>query len=585
MKRSFVFLAFFLSLWFSLCACTSKSKEPANTLHIATPSKIKGIDPIYADDLYGGDEAGRVYEALLQYNYLKRPYVVEPNLAESMPEMSADGKMYTFKLKKGVLFQDDPCFKETGGKGREFTADDVIYSYKRLADPKLTSSGWWIFDGKILGLNEWHDGMANAATVDYSKPIEGLKALDRYTLQIKLKQRSYQFLYFLTMPFTFIVPHEAVEYYGKDFVNHPVGTGPYKLTEFNPSSRLIWDRNPTYRKELYPSEGMPGDKEAGLLEDAGKPLPLADRIMVEIIEEDQPRWLNFVSGKLDYLAIPKDNRAQAVGPDNQLKPEYKAKGLKLERAPILEVTHVTFNMADPLMGKNKLLRQALSLAYDQETFDQLFYNGWAVKAEGPIPPGLAGYDPNYKNPYRAFNLQKAKDLLAKAGYPGGKGLPTLEVAAQANSTDRQMTEYMEKAFEALGVKLNISQYSWPQFLDAVKNKKAQLWAFSWLADYPDAEDFLQLFYSKNASPGSNDANYNNPEFDKLYEKSLTLPDGPARTQIYKQAAQLVIEDCPWIFGASRLDFTLTQPWMKNFKYNDVDLGRGKYHHIDPALRK
>jgi oligopeptide transport system substrate-binding protein len=574
-----------ISLLFAFVSCTSKSKDPANTLHIASVVKIKGLDPIMSDDLYSSQEVARTYDGLLQYSYLKRPYTLEPNLAESLPQMSADGKTLTIKLSKGTLFQDDPCFKESNGKGREFTADDVVYSYKRLADPKLTASGWWIFDGKIVGLNEWHDAMTNAATSDYTKVVDGLQALDRYTVQIKLKQRSYQFQYFLAMPFTFIVPHEAVEYYGKDFVNHPVGTGPYKLTEFNPSSRLIWDRNPTFRKQLYPSEGEAGDKEKGLLADAGKPLPLSDRVTVQIIEEDQPRWLSFLSGKLDYIDIPKDNYAQAVGKDKELLPELKQKNYVLNKSSSLDVTHVSFNMADPVVGKNKLLRQALSLAYDSNVVIDLFYNGRAIPAQGPIPPGLAGYDANFKNPYRQFSVEKAKELLAKAGFPGGKGLAPLDVVAQATTTDRQMTEYMEKAFAAIGVKCNISQNSWPQFQDAIKNKKGQLWAFAWLGDYPDAEDFLQLFYGKNVSPGSNDANYVNPEFDKLYEKSLTMPDSPARTDVYKQMVKIVTEDTPWIFGAHRMTFTLLQPWTKNYKYNDVDAGYFKYIAIDTALRK
>jgi oligopeptide transport system substrate-binding protein len=574
-----------VALFVAFSACTTKSKDPTNTLRITSKVKIKGLDPIMDDDLYSADEVGRTYEGLLQYNYFKRPYTLEPNLAESMPAMSADGLTLTIKLNKGILFQDDPCFKESGGKGREFTADDVVYSYKRLADPKLVAPGFWIFDGKIVGLNEWHDAMGNTPTTDYTKTIEGLQALDRYTLQIKLKQRSFQFLYFLAMPFTYVVPHEAVDYYGKDFVNHPVGTGPYKLTEFNPSSRLIWDRNPTFRKQLFPSVGDPGDKEKGLLADAGKPLPISDRITVQIVEEDQPRWLSMTSGKIDYVEIPKDNYAQAIGKDGELQPDFKAKGYVLNKATGLDVTHVSFNMSDPVVGKNKLLRQALSLAYDSNVVIDLFYNGRAIPAQGPIPPGLAGYDPNFKNPYRQFNLEKAKELLAKAGYPGGKGLAPLDLVSQADSTSRQMAEYLEKAFGAIGVKLNISQNSWPQFQDAIKNKKGQLWAFAWLGDYPDAEDFLQLFYGKNVSPGSNDANYVNPEFDKLYEKSLTMPDSPARTAVYKQMVKIVTEDCPWIFDAHRLTFTLLQPWMKNFKYNDVDSVRGKYHGINTAIRK
>ncbi len=579
----FLILTLGTSLLFS--GCTFKSKiEPPNTLHLFSIAKIKGLDPIYADDLYSGTEVARVYEGLLQYHYLKRPYVLIPNLSESMPEISPDGKTLTFQIKKGVLFQDNSCFKATQGKGRELKAEDFVYSFKLYADPKLTSSSWWLFDGKILGLNEWRDAAIKADTSDYSLPIEGLKALDHYTLQIKLKQRSTQFLFSLAMPNTAVVPREAAEHYGKEFINHPVGTGPFRLEEYNPSSKLIWIKNPTYRKEYYPSEGEPGDKANGLLEDAGKELPLADQIAVTIHVETQPQWLNFLAGKLDFSSIPKDNFATAITASKELNSELTQKGIKLIKSPSAEVTHETFNMADPLIGKNKLLRQALSLAHNQEKINELFYNFRSINAQGPIPPGLSGYDPLIRNPYRIYNLEKAKELLAKAGYPGGKGLPPIEYLNTADSTARQFAEFTQKSFSEIGVTLKVSTSSWPEFQGAIKNKKGQMWGFAWLADYPDAENFLQLFYSKNASPGPNDSNYSNPDFDKLYEKSLTLTDNPERTEIYKKMVKILVEDSPWIFGAHRITYTLTHPWIKNLKPNDFEHSKAKYYRVDPTLK-
>jgi ABC-type transport system substrate-binding protein len=561
-----------------LTACSRSSKDPAKTLHIPSIAKIKTLDPINADDEYSGYEIGKVYENLVTYSYLKRPYVLEPLLVEAMPTLSADKKTYTFKLKKGVLFQDDPCFKD--GHGRELTADDVVYSLKRIADPKNISQGWWTLDGKIAGLNEWKDAAAKSGTSDYSAAISGLKVLDRYTLQVTLTQPSYQFLFSLAMPFTGIVPHEAVEKYAAGFSNHPVGTGPFKLTDFNASSRLVWDRNPTYRNEVYPSEGEPGDKEAGLLADAGQPLPRVDRIVVDIYEELQPMWLNFMSGKLAISSVPKDSYGSAIGPDHNLLPELKAKGMTLTRHPWLELTYTSFNMDDPIFAHNKLLRQAISLADDQDRLDELFYHSQAVAAQGPIPPGLAGYDPNFKNPYRQFNLEKAKELLAKAGYPGGKGLPALEIVSQADTDNREMTEYFQKEMKALGIETKVNAGSWPQFDEAIKKKNGQIWALAWGADYPDAEDFLALYYSKNVSPGSNDANYRNPDYDKLYEKSLTLPDGPERTALYKQMANIVIEDCPRIWGAHRMKLVVAQPWMRNYKFSDISHDQFKFYGVE-----
>ena len=575
---------FFLSLNLSACKFKLKTDSP-QTLHLVSPEKIKGLDPIYADELYSGIQSNQAYETLLQYHYLKRPYLLVPNLAESMPDISQDGRTYLFHLKKGVLFHDDPCFKNTGGKGREMVAEDVVYSFKRLADPKNASSGWWLFDGKVLGLNERRDSALKMLLTDYSAPIEGLKALDRYTVQIKLKQRSGLFLYALAMPFTGVVAHEAVKAYGQEFINHAVGTGPFRLAEYNPNSRIVWIKNPTYRTEPYPREGAPGDQEAGLLDDAGKPLPLADRVVVQVIVEPQPMWLNFMSGKLDLTSIPKDNFSTAIAPSKELSSELQSKGITLHKSSALDITRLTFNMSDPIIGNNKALRQAMSLAYDSLTFIELFYNGRALPAQGPIPPGLSGYDFAFKNPYRRFSLSQAKELLAKAGYPNGKGLPALEYASTADSVGRQMSEYTQKMMSAIGIRLNVNTYSWPQFLETIKNKKAQMWEFAWVADYPDAENFLQLFYSKNVSPGPNDSNYSNIEFDRLYEKALLLSDSVERAILYQKMVSIIVEDCPWIFGAHRTVYGLTQPWLRNYKPNDFDHARYKYYRVDVTLKK
>ncbi len=569
-----------------LAGCTKKSDAPAsaNVLQIPTGAKVKGLDPAFADDQYSGAEVLRVYDTLLDYHYLKRPYTLKPSLAEAMPEVSKDNKVYTFKLKKGVVFQDDPAFTATNGKGRELTAEDVIYSWKRLADPKVVSTGWWILDGRVAGLNEWRDAAQKSGQADYAAPVAGLKAVDPYTLQVTLTQPSAQFLYAVAMPFAAVVPREAVERYGKEFLNHPVGTGAFRLEEFNPAQRLVWVKNPTYRDEFYPSEGEAADQAAGLLADAGKKLPLVDRVVVTIFVESQPQWLNFMSGKLDYSGIPKDSYAQAITPSKELSPEMASKGIRLFKEPMLDVTHDSFNMADPLIGKNRHLRQAISLALPVAPLLELFYNGRAIAAQGPIPPGLAGYDPEFKNPYRQFNLEKAKELMAKAGYPGGKGLPPIEYLTVASSTSRQMDEFLQKNLAEIGVKLKVNASSWPEFQTAIKNRKGQMWGMAWGADYPDAENFLQLFYSKNATPGPNDSNYSNPEFDRLYEQALKLQDSPARTALYKEMVKILVEDAPWVFNVHRLGFTLVQPWVRNYKPHEFH-GMTKYHAVDAAKRK
>lgn len=554
-------------------------------LHMAQPERIKGLDPALAEDAYSGIEVSRTYETLLEYHYLKRPFVLIPGLAESMPEISKDGKTVMFKIKKGVLFQDDPCFKATGGKGREMTAADVVYSWKRIADPKTLSVQWMFLSNLIVGLDEWRDQASRAGKASYAIEVPGLKAVDDYTLRVELKQRSGQFLYYAATPGLSVVAREAVETYGTEFIRHPVGTGPFVLKEYNPAARLVWEKNPNFRKELYPSEGAPGDRERGLLADAGKALPLVDRLVVDVMIESQPMWLTFMKGRLDFAVPPKDSYSEAITLSKELAPELKSKGIQLQKEVLSDVTHVSFNMRDPLLGKNKKLRQALSVAFDQSEFNRVFYNDRAEQAQGPIPPNISGYDPKLKNPYRVFNIARAKQLLAEAGYKDGKGLPPLDYASVASSEGRNIATFMEKSFKEIGVQLKVSSYSWPEFLKAIKDGRSQLAGHAWAADYPDGQNFLMLFYGKNMPPnGNNDAFYSNPEYDKMYEKALTLPDGKERTALYRKMVSVLVEDCPWIFEAHRHGYYLTQPWLKNFKYHPFEHSRHKYFRVDPEIK-
>lgn len=567
-----------------MTSCTRSAKTEPGTIRVVSIAKFKGLDPAQSNDMYSGIELSTGYETLYQYAYLKRPLTLEPNLAAAMPELSADKKTLTIKLKQGVLFHDDPAFKESAGKGREMVAQDVIYSFMRVADPKINSPSWWLLDDKVVGLNEWREAQSKAPAVDYAVAIEGFKAVDRYTVQIKLKKPSYQFVYFMAMPSSAIVAREGVEHYGKEFLNHLVGTGPFKLESFS-QSKVVWVRNPNYRAEKYPSTGTEQDKANGLLADAGQPLPRSNKIISEVMEEGQTRWLNFLQGKLDFLNLPKDSYGLAVGADGQLKKEYADKGIQLLKAPMLDVTHCSFNMEDPVWGKNKYLRQALSLVIDRGPMIELFYNGRAIAAQGPIPPGLEGYDPDLVNPYTKRDLAKAKELMAKAGYPDGKGLAPIKYLTMSDTTTRQMDEYFSKAFGELGVKLELIAGTWPEFDRGVKERKGQMYFFAWGADYPDAENFLQLFYGRNVSPGPNDANYKNAEYDKLYEKSLTLPPGAERTALYKKMVAHINEETPWINGVHRIRADVVHPWLKNYQYIEAEHNYRKYWGVDDSKRK
>ena len=344
----------------ALTACTSSKTPDKDTLRMNLVADIKGLDPIYVSDLYSNTVAANIFDTLFTYHYLQRPLKLIPYLAESMPEASKDGLVHTIKIRKGVLFQDSEAFPS--GKGRELTAQDFIYSWKRLADKSNTSDGFWIFDGKIKGLNEWRDNLTDGKA-KFEDDIEGLKAVDSHTLQITLTQPYYQLHNVLAMTYASPVAKEVVDKYGKETLNHPVGTGPYKLSKWIRGNTIILDENPTWHGKSwmkYPSEGEEGDKEKGLLEDAGKALPFVKRIVFSNIIESQPAWLNFLNARFDLSPIQKDDFDSAII-NGEVAPALKEKGIQLIVTPGYDTSFQAINMEDPLLGKNKNLRNIRDL--------------------------------------------------------------------------------------------------------------------------------------------------------------------------------------------------------------------------------
>lgn len=578
---------FVLALIFgvSLTACTGSKVDSVPTVRLAIRSDAKTLDPLSVEDHYSAEAVGPIFEGLVEYEYLKRPHQLKPLLAESMPEVSADGLTYTFKIKKGVVFQDDGAFKD--GKGRELKATDFVYSFLRLADPKVASPMFWVFDGHIVGLNEWRNAQKEKATSDYSAPVEGVKAVDDYTLQIKLKDKYPQLLYVLAMPCGAVIAREAVEKYGKEFANKPVGTGPYHLVEWMRGSKLVYEKNKTYHKETFPSEGEADDAKKGLLADAGKVLPLADRLELLILTESQPRWLNFLNGTLDLIEVPKDNYDGAVDrASGELKEEFKKKNVRLAQTPELDVTYISFNMEDPFIAKaGPKFRQAISMASNQRKTVDIFYNGRGVMAQSPIPPGIAGYDPTFVNPYATHNVEAAKKLLAEAGFPGGKGVPVLTYEIGDGADSRQMAEKLQAELRDVGIELRVNINRFAELIEKLNTKKAQIWGISWRGDYPDVENFLQLLYGPNKAPSPNAANYDNPEYNKLFEQMRGMTDSPERRKIIHKMQEIFVRDLPWVVGAHRITVYLEQPWSKNFKPGYMGNSYAKYLSVDSAKKK
>lgn len=562
-----------------LTSCAKKQDASERVLNVVSTSEIKGFDPIMADDLYSSREVAKIYESLLAYHWLKMPYELIPNLAEAMPTVAADGITYTFKIKPGIVFQDDAAFPN--GKGRELEAADFVYSIKRLADSKNQATGWWVLDGKLKGLNEWREKNAKLPATNYDEDVAGVKAIDKYTLQFQLAKPFPQFLYSLAMGFTSVVAKEVVAKYGKEFINHPVGTGPYVLPKFDQGKRIVYTKNPTFREKLYPSDASPEFKH--LLADAGKRLPLVDKIIVNVMVESQPAWLKFNKGEIDYFGVPKDN-FQATVKDNKLTDDLIKKGMSLMISPQLDVTYTSFNYDNKLFH-NANLRRAMALAYDEGKANTLFYNNTGFPAQSITPPGISGNISGYKNPWKGPNIELAKKTLAAAGYPEGKGLPEIVYDIPDSTTSRQMGEYFQKQMEQIGIKIKIAASPWPEFQAKLKKRTAQMYGIAWGADYPDAENFLQLYYGPNSAPGANSSNFNDPKFNKEFETAVAMQDSPARTALYEKLNKYLAEESVSLFGVHRQAYTLQNGWLKNYRASDLHNDLYQYLNVDSAKKE
>ena len=421
---------------------------------------------------------------------------------------------------------------------------------------------------------------------DYARRVEGLQTPDDFTLIVKLKKPWPQIMYLLAHLPTAPVAREAVEYYGKTIHNHPVGTGPFILKDWKRGSQIVMVRNPRFRSELYPTEGAAGDEEAGLLVDAGKALPFIDEARWQVIEEDQPRWLIFMRGQLDASGIPKDFYNRAIDPGRQLRPEMREKGIRLQVFRDPSTYWYGFNMEDPVVGTNKPLRQAMSMAINRKEYIEIFTNNRAEAARGAIPPLFREYDPDAANPNCQYEPERAKELLKEAAKINGGPLPAITISTPgADTLSRQMGEYVTLSMANIGLAVKIDYMDWPSFQDRVKTKSAQVFQMGWVADYPDSENFMQLFYSKNVSPGPNNFNYRNPTFDALYEKAKAMPDSNERRQMYHQMEGIIRDDCPAIFMVHGVAYVLHYDWLKNYKPHVFGYGLLKYQNIDVDVRQ
>ncbi len=472
------------------------------TLRAALTSKIRSLDPARVGDTASSLIASQIYEGLLE---LDDKLQLRPGLAESWE--SPDGITWTFHLRKGVRFQDDPCFP--GGAGRELTVHDVKYSFLRIADPAVLSTGWWIFRGRVKGMDAYRRELL-AAKEEGRKPgvmdVAGLKVLDDRTLRIELTKPFAPFLDLLAMSYAWVVPREVVECRGVDFFRHPVGTGPFVLEEWRPGVHVLLKRNPNYWGK----------------DERGEKLPRLDGIRIRLLRDNLVAFLEFDRGNLDYTGIPEEIWTRVMTPERKLKKKYRK--YKLSTAPRLDVNYYGFMMDKEPFAGNRLLRQALNYAVNREAIIKHVLNGRGVPARGVLPPGIPGYRGDLEG-YR-YNPDKAAELLARAGYPGGEGLPELTLQLNSGGTlNEDIAAAVQAMLAEVGVKVKLMVVSWPQHLDSIDRGKPRFFRLGWIADYPDPENFLALLYGKNHSPaGPNSTRYANPRFDELY-LYLLVPAG------------------------------------------------------------
>ena len=553
-----------------------------------------GFDPQQLSDLYSRTVTGNIFETLYDYTYITRPTKVRPVLAEGMPEVSPDFKTWTVHVKHGVYFADDPAF---GGKRRELTAQDVVYTFKRVYDPKTRSPSLSSLDEeKILGLPELRAKSQKTGKFDYDSEVEGIRALDRYTVQFKLGIPRPLFVQNIADPGILgIVAREVVEKYGDDIMAHPVGTGPFMLSEWKHSSRMTFVKNPNYRAEFFDEEAPPGDAvgEAIAKHLKGKRLPLVDKVVVSIIEEPQPRWLSFLNREQDLLErLPANFVTQAI-PNNKLAPNLAKKGIQMERVQLSDVSMFYFNMDDPVVGgytpEKVALRRALSLAYNSEEEVRLPRRGQAVVAQSLIEPNTTTFDPKFHTEMGTFDRARAIALLDMYGYTdkngdGWRDMPdgsplVLTIDTQGTADSRELDEILKKNMDAVGVKMRFRIGQWPEQLKAAQAGSLQMWQLGFTAAEPDSGVGLQLGASAQVGQ-QNLARFRNKQFDEIFDKQGVMPDGPERDALIRNAARILVAYMPYKIRVHRIGTDMWQPWLIGYKRHPFSLSFWRYIDID-----
>lgn len=524
-----------------------------------------------------------VYPAYFEYDYVKRPTRLRLALGAREPVVRRIGKIreeWTFHLRRGIRFADDPCF--SGGKGREATAADVLFSLKRMADPSISAPYFSYLENRIVGFADYakrnRERMKRGQGADFDAPVEGMRLKDRYTFQLILDEPFPQLRYIMALRCATPQAREAWAMYGKDLRRYLVGTGPFRLKEYRPKQRIVLERNLNF----VPNPDSPYR-------------PKVDEISYSIVREGISSWNRFLQGYEDAWTVSPVNYRSVMARPGELSPDMQRRGVQIARAQIPNYIGFLFNMDDPTFGRNseshRKLRQAISLAIDREALIELFTLGAAERAEFLVPPTLDGYDPAYRNPYGSLDLVRAKTLLAEAGYPGGIDPKTGERLklnfdyVTEDSSDRQFVALVKRQIGALGIEVVGRPWRSVVLEDRKAKGQWQFIPFMWFADYPDPEMFLLTLYGPNRRPGMNLCDYENPEVDRLFERVRAMADGPERAGLIHRLRDRVVEDCPIVYVRHNRSLLLSQPWIHDRVPPEVDADMTRYWSVDTADRE
>ena len=572
--------------------------DPAKVLRVAIPIAETGFDPQASQDLYSNTINSAIFEALYEYDYLARPHKVVPRIAEALPAISADGTTWTIRIRKGIHFADDPAFK---GAKRELTAHDFVYAMKRMVDPKMRSPNAFLLRGRLVGVDDAVAKAKPAGRLDYDGSIEGVRALDRYTLQLKLVEPDYAFLDTLTATQTAAVAREVIEAYGDASgwaMANPVGTGPFRLKEWRRGQRIVLEANPNYRDETFPALPANADADARAAHAAmqGKRLPQVGRVEVSVLEESNPRLLAFNSRELDMVDVPRDLVSRVLDDANRLRQPYAGEGVTLQRAAEAGLAFFAyFNMNDPVVGgdapEKVALRRAVLMGYDPAELIKVGLQGQGTVATQLIPPEVPGHVAGLASS-TPHDPAVARALLDKFGYrdrdgdgfrelPDGRPL-TLTMGSAPTGENRIRDELWKKNMRAIGVRIEFLQQKWPDLLKMARAGQLQMWQVGWSGTAADV--YMQLAFGPNGGE-TNMSFFRNAEYDDLFRQSRRAKDAAERDRLYARMTGIVAAYAPMGGGVFRIENTIARPWVLGYKkdsfrsqpwrFVDVDLARQK----------